>query len=87
MEDFLFHNLSEDKKNQIKQQAKAILQSFSEKISKVKVPDDEPAIERKNYEREEGNGKSCDNSFRKIMFDNAPSKSDQFIIAEKKKWE
>lgn len=87
MEDFLFHNLSEDKKNKIKEQAKKMLDSFSEKISKVKILDEEPIIERKEYEREEKNGKDCDINFKKIMFENAPNKSDQFIIAEKKKWE
>ncbi len=87
MEDFLFHNISEDEKERIRRDAKKIIDSFSEKISKIKVPDEEPIVKRKEFERIEGNGEECDNDFKKIMFENAPNKSGDFILAEKKKWE
>jgi len=71
----------------IKSGAKKIIDSFSEKLSKVHVLDKEPVIKRKEYERKEGNGQECDNNFKKIMFENAPNKSGDFILAERKKWE
>lgn len=72
---------------EIKSDAKRIIDSFSEKLSKVKVPDKEPIIKRKEFERVDGNGEECDNNFKKIMFENASNKSEDFILAEKKKWE
>lgn len=87
MEDFLYHKLSEEEKEKVKREAKKMLDSFSDKISKVKVPEEEPAIKRDNFEREEDDGRECDKSFRKIMFNNAPNKSEDFIITETKKWE
>lgn len=75
----------------IKTDAKKIIDSFSEKLSGVKVPDQNqgstPPINRKEYERKEGEGKDCDNDFKKIMFENAPNKHGDFILGEKKKWE
>ena len=70
----------------IKADAKKVIDSFSEKLSKVKVPDKEPLIERKEYERKEGEGKDCDDDFKKIMFENASNKTDDAIIAEKGSW-
>ena len=71
----------------IKSDAKKIIDSFSEKLSKVHVLDKEPVIKRKEYERKEGIGEECDNDFKRIMLENAPNKSGDFILAEKKKWE
>lgn len=71
----------------IKSDAKKIIDSFSGKLSKIKVPDKEFVIKRKDYERKEGDGEECDNDFKKIMFENAPNKNGDFILAEKKKWE
>lgn len=71
----------------IKSDAKKIIDSFSEKLSKVHVLDKEPIIERKDFERKEGDGENCDNDFKKIMFENAPNKHEDFILAEKKRWE
>ncbi len=84
--DFLFHKVSEKEKQEIKEQAKGIMDSFSRKLSKIDKKMAEPLIERDKGEREEGVGLVCDNEFRKIMFENAPVKNDDFIIAEKKSW-
>ena len=86
-EDFLFHNVSEEEKEKIKKDAKKMIDSFSEKISRIKVNEEEPNVRRKEFERTEGVGQECDLSFKEIMFENAPNKSNDFIIAEKKKWE
>jgi Asp-tRNA(Asn)/Glu-tRNA(Gln) amidotransferase C subunit len=87
MEDFLFHNISEEEKERIRKEAKKLIDSFSEKISKIKVSEEEPNVRRKEFERIEGNGEDCDSDFKKIMFENAPNKRGDFILAEKKKWE
>ena len=82
--DFLFHKISEKEKEEIKRQVDSILQSFSKKLSEIKKDIGESSIERENFEREE-DGKPAELS-REIMFENAPNKNDNFIIAEKKKW-
>jgi Asp-tRNA(Asn)/Glu-tRNA(Gln) amidotransferase C subunit len=87
MEDFLFHNISEEEKERIRKEAKKIIDSFSEKISKIKISEEEPNVKRKEFERIEGDGQECDNDFKKILFENAPNKNGDFILAEKKRWE
>lgn len=84
--DFLWHKVVEKEKEDIKKQAKAILDSFSSKLSKIDKKIEEPLIERGSGQREEG-GKTDTGKFsREIMFKNAPEKSKDFIITEKKKW-
>lgn len=82
--DFLWHNISEKEKEDIKKQVNEILTSFSKKLSTLKEEIGEQFIERENCEREEGDDPA--ELSRKIMFENAPNKNDDFIIAEKKKW-
>jgi Asp-tRNA(Asn)/Glu-tRNA(Gln) amidotransferase C subunit len=84
--DFLFHKVSEKEKEEIKKQAKSIMDKFSEKLSKIDKKIPEPLIERKEFEREEHGGKESDSDFREKVFENAPEKNKDFIIAEKKKW-
>ena len=86
MNDFLFHKVSEKEREEIKKQAKAIMDSFSKKLEKVsdKIKK-EPSIEREKCERKENSGNACEID-RKIMFENAPNSDGDFIIAEKKSW-
>ncbi|MFA4953499.1 MAG: hypothetical protein WC584_04715 [Candidatus Pacearchaeota archaeon] len=86
MADFLFHKISDKEREEIKKEAKAIMDSFSKKLEKVadKIQK-EPLIEREKCEREENSGKICEID-RKIMFENAPNKDDNFIIAERGSW-
>ncbi len=95
MSDFLFHNVSEEEKGEIKAEAKNIMDSFSKKLAKVEKNIPEPLIERDDFEREERN--SSDNvldliertksfDFKKRIFENAPNKDGDFIVAEKKSW-
>ena len=86
-EDFLWHKVSESEKESIKKQAKAIMDSFSKKLSKIDKKMPEPLIEREKCEREENEGKGCGDFDRRIMFKNAPSKNDDFVVAEKGGWE
>ena len=82
---YLWHKVSEKEKIEIKKQAKLILNSFSKKLSGIDKNLKESFIERDKGEREEGEVK--DDSFsRDIMFENAPNKNKDFIIAEKKEW-
>jgi len=83
--DFLFHKVSEKEKEDIKKQAKKILDDFSKQLSKVERAVSEPMIEREKGEREEA-GIRCDEIDKKIMFENAPEKKGDFIVAERKKW-
>jgi len=100
--DFVFHEVSDKEREEIKKQAKGILDDFSKQLDKVKDKVGEPLIERDECEREEGSGApkaypekssskispggSCEDIDRGIMFENAPNKNDDFIIGEKGKW-
>jgi len=85
MTDFLFHKVSDKEKEQIRKQAKSIMDDFSSKLSKVDKKMSEPLIERLEGERQEGK-ESCSEINKKTMFENAPDKNSDFIIAERKKW-
>ncbi|MBT96934.1 hypothetical protein CMI49_02460 [Candidatus Pacearchaeota archaeon] len=84
--DFLWHEVSEKEKKEIKEEAKDIMDSFSRRLSKIDKKIGESLIERKKCERKEGESSEGDIEFREIMFENAPQKNKDFIIAEKKKW-
>lgn len=84
MTDFLWHKVSEQEREQIKKQAKEIMDSFSRKLDKIgKI--EESFIERDEFERKEGKGKPLEID-KEIMFENAPRKNKDFIVAEKGGW-
>jgi Asp-tRNA(Asn)/Glu-tRNA(Gln) amidotransferase C subunit len=83
--DFLFHKVTDKEKEEIKKQAKGIMDSFSAKLAVVDEKAEEPFVERTNSERKEKEG-SCGNLDKEIMFENAPSKNSYFIVAEKGEW-
>jgi len=76
--------MDEKETEQIKNETKKLLDKFSLALSKIKSEDSN--VERDEDRREEGEGKMGDEEFRKIMFENAPSKNEEFILAERKKW-
>ena len=82
--DFLFHKISDKEKTDIQKQVDSILKSFSEKLSQVQETEIEYETEIKEFERNE-EGEPLFVS-RKIMFENAPEKNDDSIIAERKTW-
>jgi Asp-tRNA(Asn)/Glu-tRNA(Gln) amidotransferase C subunit len=85
--DFLWHAVSEKEKEDIKKEAKRIMDSFSKKLERINKKTEEPIIERNKCEREETpNEEKTDSEFRKIMFENAPNKENDFIIGEKGGW-
>ena len=84
--DFLWHKVSEKEKEDIRKQAKSIIDSFSKKLSKIDKEIEEPLIEGGSGQREEGKKGEKSGFSRDIMFENAPDKNKDFIIAEKKEW-
>lgn len=84
MTDFLFHKVSEKERDDIRKQAKSIMNSFSKKLEKVGKKMSEVLIERKEGEREEG--RKPNEIDREIMFENAPNKNKDFIVGESKRW-
>jgi Asp-tRNA(Asn)/Glu-tRNA(Gln) amidotransferase C subunit len=82
--DFLFRKLSDKDREDVKKQVDSILDSFSKKLSQIKINVNESFIERDEFERAEG-GKAEELS-REIMFENAPDKNKDFIVGEKGKW-
>jgi Asp-tRNA(Asn)/Glu-tRNA(Gln) amidotransferase C subunit len=79
--------MNEKEREEIKKQAKEIMDKFAKSIDSVKDKVQDSSVERDKDRREEREGKSSDADFRKIMFSNAPSKEGDFILGEKKKWE
>jgi Asp-tRNA(Asn)/Glu-tRNA(Gln) amidotransferase C subunit len=82
--DFLFHNISEKEREEIKKQVHSILDSFSKKLLTLKGNAEDSGIEREKCEREESG--NPDKLSKEIMFKNAPETNKDFIIGEKKKW-
>jgi len=71
----------------LKEETKKLLDKFSKALENVKLKDGEEwNVQRDEDRRKEGEGKNCDSDFKKIMFENAPQKNEDFIIAEKKTW-
>jgi predicted Asp-tRNA(Asn)/Glu-tRNA(Gln) amidotransferase subunit C len=76
-----------EKQEQIKKQAKQILDNFASALASVeKKAKKEEGVERDEFEREEGQEKECDSEFKKAFLKNAPEHDDDFIIAEKGDW-
>lgn len=77
--------ISDREKEEIRLQAKAILDDFAESLEKVKIEKERVKKAVGGY-RKEGSGQKGNEDFREIMFANAPEKDGDCIIAEKKKW-
>lgn len=83
--DFLWHLVSEEEKENIKKEAKRIMDSFAKALAKVGNERVDESVIRTEQTRKETNAE-CDESFRKMFMNNAPEKDDDFILAEKGKW-
>jgi Asp-tRNA(Asn)/Glu-tRNA(Gln) amidotransferase C subunit len=68
----------------IKEQAKSIIDSFASELEKIEV--EEELVEREEDRRQEKEPSENDSEFRKIIFENAPNKKGDCIVAEKGKW-
>jgi Asp-tRNA(Asn)/Glu-tRNA(Gln) amidotransferase C subunit len=81
--------MEEKEVEQIKKETMKLLEEFSKALDKSVKGDKESNVEREEDRRKEEEGKEAlttEGEFRKIMLENAPNKSDDFIIAEKKSW-
>ena len=79
------NEINEQKRAEIQKQARQILESFSKALAKVKLEKKEFKKETGGF-REEEQGLKSDAGFRERMFENAPNKSGDNIVAENKKW-
>lgn len=77
--------MNPEEKEQIRKETKNLLDKFSIALNKVKS-EEESNVVRDSDRRKEKEGEKCSDEFRQVMFENAPSKDKDFIIAEKKKW-
>jgi hypothetical protein len=82
---YIWKKVSEWERQKIKNESEELLEKFARKLVSVEDSEEE-LVEREDYEREENGGKDCDDNFRRTIFENAPEKKGDFIMAEKKKW-
>ncbi len=73
-------------KDKIKKQAKQILDKFASALAKVDSEKIKIGVDRKRFERQEGEGEKCDSGFKKKFLQNAPEHDDDFILAERGGW-
>ena len=76
--------VSEADKEAIRKEARTILERFGKTLEKL--PSVKLAKSEGNGVREELHGEVCDEDFRERMFDNAPNKQGDCIVAEKGAW-
>jgi hypothetical protein len=77
--------MEEKEAQKLEEETKKLLDKFSKALASVKG-EEEWNVERESDRRTESGGNSCDETFRRIMLENAPQHDDDFIIAEKKTW-
>ncbi len=78
---------SMNEKEEIRKEAKQILDKFAKALEKVEKEGKEAKeAGKESGMREEREGEEPDSDFREIMFENAPRKSKDFILAEKGDW-
>jgi Asp-tRNA(Asn)/Glu-tRNA(Gln) amidotransferase C subunit len=83
-ENALWHRVSEKEKEEIRLQAKRIMEEFANKLEKIKV--DEDVFELGEGMRQESEPWKTPREFRDTMFANAPLVENDAIVAEKGGW-
>ena len=79
--------ISDKEKEEIRQEARALLESFATKLEKVNLSEKKiKKIKENSGMREEGKGEEANSDFKKRFLDNAPNTDEDNIIAEKKSW-
>ena len=94
MENFLWHHVTDEEAEKIKEEAKGIMNSFAKAIASVEKESKEiPFVEREDQTREESKEKKSDKAaekenqeFRDAFFENAPEKTGDYLKAERGKW-
>ena len=77
--------ITEKEHEEIRKEAKKLLDNFASALSKVPIKEKRLKTQNKGY-REEKGAETPNEEFREIMFNNAPNKDKDCLIAEKKKW-
>ena len=77
--------MNDSEKEKIRKEAKEIMKKFSKSLDKVKFKEEKIKKPAGGF-REEHFEEQSSEDFRKRMFENAPEKDRDCIIAEKKKW-
>ena len=85
--DFTFHKVSESEREQIRRDAKKLLDGFAGKLGKIRSGAGSGHFENGSGGRDEGDGWDTDADFQAIMFGNAPFVEDGFLVGEKGGWE
>jgi hypothetical protein len=80
----LWHEVSDKEKEEIRIDAKQLLEKFGAKLTKIKAP--EGHFKNGSGMREDGDGWKTDQEFRDLMLLNAPFVEEDFIVAEKGGW-
>ena len=74
-------------KEQVRKQAKKILDSFMSALEKVETEEIlRYGVKREEFSRKPGESKYKNTDFKERILDNAKKKEDDQIVAEKKKW-
>jgi hypothetical protein len=79
--------MGEDKEK-IEAEVREMLLKFSRELSVVKTSGSAKSVGVKESSgfRAEKEGEECDDNFRRRVFENAPKKNSDFLIAEKGNW-
>jgi len=77
--------MDDKEREKIGKQARELLEKFGKALESVKLKEKKQEKKVGGF-REEGSGNDGDREFRRIMFENAPAKEGDNIIAEKKSW-
>ena len=80
----LWREVTQEEKDQIRQDSKKLLEEFASKLRKIKAP--EIHIENNSGTREEGSGWKTDEEFKNTTLANAPFVEENFLVAEKGAW-
>lgn len=82
----LWHRMSDKEKEEIKESAKNIMDSFASALAEIEKRAPDFVVERAEHERQEKEPWQADSDFREIMFKNAPKTKGDCIEAEKGGW-
>jgi hypothetical protein len=74
--------MEEKKREEVRKQAKEIMDKFAKALGDVKEKVEESNVEREQDRRKEGEEKISNSDFREIMFENAPNKNKDSIMSE-----
>jgi len=87
MEDLKWHIVSKEERDKIDENIKEILKNFSKKLENINIEEKHfSSFNNLSGFREEGEFWQTNNSFKDIIFLNAPFVEDDFIISEKASW-